>query len=187
MSTKPAAAPPRTPFGGIQDVVDRFGPYPSSAAERVESPRMELKPGTVPTQTIDDFGDLQLLVERFAPTQARYNKLRDELKAFIAGEDAAADFIVRGERYTLNISARAEERSVHVAKARKALGVARFLEACSVTITALKQFLAAPEVDKLLVTSQTGARKFNAVPLAAVAAAPGPVEQPARPAKARVA
>jgi hypothetical protein len=187
MRTKPAAPPPRTPFGGIQDVVDRFGPYPAAAAERVESPRMEIKPGTIPAQTVDDFGDLQLLVDRFAPTQARYNKLRDELKALIADKDPAADFIVRGNRYTVEISARATERSVDVAKAKKALGVERFLEACSVTITALGRFLAKPEVEKLLISSQTGSRKFNAVPLAAVAAAPAAVEQPARPAKARVA
>ena len=71
-----------------------------------------------------------------------------------------------GERFTLDISAQGMANNVDVAAARKKLGAAVFLEVCSVSQAALNEVLPKPEIQKLLVATQTGPRKFVPAPIA---------------------
>lgn len=130
---------------------------------------MEAKLVVVPPHTVDDFGDVLKLRQAFAPTEAKYNRLRAELNALTACADPEAEFVVTGERFTLRISSCSIERRVDIAKARKKMGAAAFLEHCSMTIKALGNFFAAPDVEKLLVSSRSGSRSYTPVPVAAEA------------------
>jgi hypothetical protein len=123
----------------------------------------------VPPQTIDDFCDVAKLREQFAPTERRYNKLRDQLKELCKGKDPDASYIMRGERYTLQISPCTWESQVDVPAARKRLGAERFLEVCTVTMRALANLLPKPDVEALTRQVQTTTRTFTPVAVAQVA------------------
>lgn len=125
----------------------------------------------VPPQTIDDFGDVAKLREEFAPTERRYNKLRDQLKELCKGKDPNAAYIMRGERFTVQISPCTFESQVDVPAARKALGAERFLKACTVTLRSLANLLPRPEAEALTVSVQTTTRSFTPVAIATTASA----------------
>lgn len=134
---------------------------------------MKAKLLLVPPATIDTFGDLLKLRDEFAPTERLYQKCFAELKALAATGDPAAEYIVKGERYTLRISPCSMERKPDVFKARKMLGAAAFMEVVSITLKALGQFLAQPEIDALAVTTQTGSRSYAPTAIAHDAGASG--------------
>ena len=123
----------------------------------------------IPVSLIDDFGTVSAARAEFAPTEKLYQKLLKELQVIVADSGAAADevFMEIGERFTLDISACGNANTVDKAAARRKLGAAAFLDVCSVSQTALNQVLPKPEVEKLLITSQTGPRKFVPAPIAA--------------------
>jgi hypothetical protein len=131
---------------------------------------MKAKLVRIPPQTVDDFGDLAKLREDFAPTERLYQKLRAELNALVAGAEPDAEFVVKGERYTLHISTCAMVREVDVAKARKKLGWEKFLLCCTVTLQAISNYLTKPQCDALTIESMTGPRRFLPVPIAAARA-----------------
>jgi hypothetical protein len=124
------------------------------------------KPVKIAAQTVDDFGDVCKLRDEFAPTERLYNRLREQLKDLVADADPDAEFLVRGERYTLRISARSIQRKVDVEKVKKLLGAAKFLEAATVTLTALSNFLTKPQIETVVFEEQSGSRSFDPIPLA---------------------
>jgi hypothetical protein len=119
-----------------------------------------------PANLIDTFGDLAKLREDFAPTERRYKKALDELKALVADADAEAAFVVRGERYTLQISARGIESKPNVERVRKLLKLDAFMQVVTITKTALSNWLLKPQIEAVCDVTQTGPRTFNTVPLA---------------------
>lgn len=129
---------------------------------------MKAKLVQIPPKTIDDFGDVVKRREAFAPTERLYQKMRSELAALAAEADPAAELLCTGERWKLRISACSIERTVDVGKAKKKLGAVRFLQTCTVTLKALGNFLAKPEVDALTVCTQTGSRSYNPIPISSV-------------------
>lgn len=120
----------------------------------------------VPASLCDDYGDLSILKDQFAPTQARYNKCREQLAKLVADCDPEAEFRVEGERYRVLISARGFERRVDIAAARKTLGAATFLEVATVTLRALEAYMLKPEIDKITLTEQTGPRSYSPIAIA---------------------
>jgi hypothetical protein len=128
---------------------------------------MKAKLVRIPPQTVDDFGDLAKLREEFAPTELLYKKLRAELNALCAGAAPEDEFVVKGERYTLRISACQMNREVDVPAARKKLGWEKFLACCTVTLAAISNYLTKPECDALTIESMTGPRRYLTVPIAA--------------------
>jgi len=125
------------------------------------------KPVQIAPQTVDDFGDVCAKREAFAPTERLYNRLRDQLKDLVADADPDAEFLVKGERYTLRISARSMQRKVDLPKVKKLLGAARFLEAATVTLTALANYLTKPQIETVVYEEQSGSRSFDPIPIAA--------------------
>ncbi len=138
-------------------------PIPEPAAP----PVLEL---IAPSDLVDEYGDLDKLRKDFAPTESKYQKAVARLKALVADADPAAEFRVRGSRYTLRISARGFERVLDIPAVRKRLGALAFIEAATVTFAALKNYLLAPEIEKLTTTEQTGHRKFEPTPIEGKAA-----------------
>jgi hypothetical protein len=128
---------------------------------------MKAKLVVVPPKTVDDFGDVVRLRDAFAPTERLYQQLRTELSSLTSTGDPESEYVLKGERFTLRISPCSLERKVDVEKAKRKLGVSAFLECCTVTLRALGQYLAAPDVEALTITTRTGSRSYVPVPIAA--------------------
>lgn len=115
---------------------------------------------------IDEYGAAAELRDRFAPTEKRYHALREEINSWCPEADLT--YTEKGARYMLAISTRAVERKVGAKEAYKALGLAKFLRAASVSLKALGEFLSAPDIDRIAVASRTGSRTISATPIIAV-------------------
>lgn len=126
---------------------------------------------SIPAALIDEFGAVSEILDRLqadlAPTEKRYKQLREQIGLLIVAASPGRTFFEAGQRYTLDISEQKKERFVDIAAARKKLGAAAFLEVCSVTQSALNDVLPKPEVEKLLITTQTGSRSYEAALIAA--------------------
>jgi hypothetical protein len=118
-----------------------------------------------PRALVDEFADLSARREDFAPIERRYQKCRAELAAMVADADPEAMFTAAGERWEVLISACAFEKKPDMPAVKKKLGAQAFLECVTCSIKALGAWLTAPEVEDLLVTTQTGPRKFVPAPL----------------------
>lgn len=129
---------------------------------------MDVKLIEVPPQTVDDFGDVVKLRDAFAPTERLYQKLRSQLVELAAAGDPKAEFVVRGERYTLRISPCSMESKPDVALVRKKLGATVFVQIAQITKRALEGFLLKHEIDELCITTQTGSRSYSAIPISRV-------------------
>jgi hypothetical protein len=114
---------------------------------------------------IDEYGDIERLRREFAPTEKRYEQLREEIKSWFEASPADKEFIEKGARYQLTVSMRANARIVDIAAVYKKLGLKKFLRACSVTLKALAEFLTEPEIDALASSGRTGARSYVSTPL----------------------
>lgn len=125
---------------------------------------MEAKLIEIQPQTVDDYADLLKLREAFAPTERKYQKLHNELKELCVPLDPNKEYSAQGERNSLRISACKFENQVDVARAKRKLGVEKFLEICSVTLKGLGNYLAKPEVDALTISVQGSSRSFSVVP-----------------------
>lgn len=123
---------------------------------------MKAKLIKIPERTIDDYGDLVKLREAFAPTERQYQRMKKELVDKCDSADPSAEFVVRGERYTLRISACGMERQFDKAMAKRRLGAAKFLECCSISLKALSVFLSGPEIEAFTTTTQSGSRTYTA-------------------------
>ena len=120
----------------------------------------------VPGNLIDEFGATCALRDAFAPTERLYRKQLDQLKALVEEKDAADEFLCKGENFTLRISARSIQRKVDLAKVKKLLGAAKFVEAATVTLTALANYLTKPQIETVTYEEQTGSRSFDPEPIA---------------------
>lgn len=114
----------------------------------------------VPDGLIDEWGDLTKLRDEFAPTERRYQKCREQLKALVESEDPEAQFKVRGERYVVEISPCSMESKPDVPAVRKRLGAAMFLHVVAVTKKALEGVLLKHEIEELCISTRTGSRSY---------------------------
>lgn len=112
---------------------------------------------------IDEFGDVERLRREFAPTERRYQQLRDEIAGWCP--DPEKEYVEKGHRYELLISRRDEQRKVDVKAAQKKLGLTKFLKACSLTMKALEAFLPKPEIEALTTKARTGPRTLIPTPV----------------------
>lgn len=125
---------------------------------------MEAKLIEIQPQIVDDYGDVAKLRDAFAPTERLYQKLHKQLKELCVGADPNKEFLVKGERYTLRISACKYENQVDVPRAKRKLGVEKFLQCCTVTLAALGNYLSKPDVAALSILVQTSTRTFSPEP-----------------------
>jgi len=114
----------------------------------------------VPADLIDEWGDLTKLRDEFAPTERRYQKCRERLKALVENEDPEAEFNAKGERFELRISPCSMESKPDVPAVRKRLGAAVFLAIVNVTKKALEGVLLKHEIEELCTSTRTGSRSY---------------------------
>ena len=117
---------------------------------------------------IDEYGNVDRLRKEFAPYEKRYQALRAEIASWYEASPPDATYIEKGLRYTIEIGARATESTINVKGAHKALGLVKFLKACSITLKALRAALAPEEADKLVSTARTGSRSISSTPIVAL-------------------
>jgi hypothetical protein len=133
--------------------------------------KADLKPEPVvlepvfPPNLIDEYGDLAKLREAFAPTERRYKKALDALKELVDDARPEAAFTAKGERYTLQITARGIESKPNVGKARKLLSKEAFMKCVTLTKAALEKFLLKPQIEEICDETQSGPRCFKTIPL----------------------
>jgi hypothetical protein len=147
-------------------------------ASAARKPVPVLEP-VIPPNLVDTFGDLAKLREDFAPTERKYQHALAGLRELVAEADDATAFSARGERYTLQISARGMEAKPNVWKVRKLLTKTAFMKVVTITKTALEKFLLKGQIEAACDVTQTGSRKFEAVPLAAARSIARPRPAPA--------
>jgi hypothetical protein len=123
---------------------------------------------------IDEAGDIKLKLAAFAATgvERRDKQLTEEFASWYP-DKPEEEFIEKGQRYELRISARRNVTTIDIRAAYKKLGLRKFLSACSLTLKALAEFLTEPEVDCLTSTARTGSRAFVTTPLGVASPAVG--------------
>jgi hypothetical protein len=125
---------------------------------------MDAKLIEIPPQTVDDYADLLKLREAFAPTERKYQKLHNELKELCRPLDPNKEYSAQGERNSIRISPCKFENEVDIPRAKRKLGVEKFLECCTVTLKALSYFLPKPDVDALTISVQGSTRSYSVLP-----------------------
>jgi hypothetical protein len=114
---------------------------------------------------IDEYGELDRVMQLNAPDIARYDVLKRAIKSWFDGAPADADGIVEGRVYGLHLSARERERRVRSMRDLvKVIGLDKFLELASVPIGALEDLLGKTRAASLVIEARTGSRRIKAVP-----------------------
>ena len=125
---------------------------------------------------IDRFGELARRIQEFAPILEEHSTLKKEMEDWYAEADNARRFAPEGELYTVQVSARGQERTItDPMKAWAALRKTMSLDAVVALVTiplggAIDKFIPESKHAMFLVKEQTGPRKFVAVAKASPAA-----------------
>lgn len=119
---------------------------------------------------IDEYGELSRRVAEFKPTIDRHKKLKDEIESWYALKPAGEAFVEHGEAYSVQLSARAHERTIiSMDRLYKRLGKTRFLEWATFPLSVIDKLFANP--GEILKSERTGHRKVEAVARVAAKAA----------------
>jgi hypothetical protein len=110
---------------------------------------------------VDEYCDVLAARETYAPNETKYRRLHEKIKELTHDADPKDEFLIRGDRYTLRVSARGFERKPDIPKVRKKMGAAAFLEIATVTLKSLGDFFTKPQVDEMVITTQTGTRMYE--------------------------
>jgi len=113
---------------------------------------------------IDEFGDLAREIERFKPTKDRHEQLRGQIQSWYDAKPATEAFIQEGARYSLEISEKANKRSITKMPALfKLLGQKLFLKLCGFALADVDENIPIGRHKEFLTEAQTGPRKLKAV------------------------
>lgn len=146
--------------GTPQPVPAKVKPQPSATG-----------PQLVPTreQLIDEFGELDRLVNDFKPKAKRHEALKEIIRGWYCDQAAEQEFEPEGRLYRLQVSACENRSTVSPLKVYKDLGVKKLLQICEITLKAIKEAVGESAAAKYVTYAQTGSRKITAVAKAAPA------------------
>ena len=120
---------------------------------------------------IDEYGDLAQKIEAFKPTKDRQEQLRGQIQSWYDAHPADKPFIEEGLRYSLEISEKANKRTiVKMTALFKILGQRMFLKLCGFALKDVDENIPVTRHREFLVEEQTGSRKLKAVAKAALPA-----------------
>lgn len=114
---------------------------------------------------IDELGDLKAKKAAFAPTEKRLKQVSDEVASWYDDRAPAETYVEKGYRYQLTVSARLNVTSVNIRAVYRILGVRKFLDICTVTLTAIREVLTDAEVLAVTSLDRTGYRRLDTTPL----------------------
>lgn len=113
---------------------------------------------------VDEYSKLDAEYTAFSPKIARRKKLRELILAWypeLPGDQAKT---ISGVSYDLMIGLAEEQNKItNLRKVWKALGATRFVDACSMTLKALREALGETEAAEYLTCERTGPRSLTPV------------------------
>lgn len=122
------------------------------------------------SELVDELG---LLHEQLRPLEA-LRKRADEVRAKLLDTqgfwDVATERTIPGNHYLATISKRGTVRNCNVAKLQKFLGIQKFLNLCTVSLTHLEKTMGGDEIAKYVIETQNGPRRVTTEKLLKVAA-----------------
>lgn len=126
---------------------------------------------------IDVYGELDRRVQEFAPYRKLHEKLKKQILGWTEGAKADAPVSLEGERYTLQISEREQERVVfNLKKLIARLGRKLYTQLLRApTFGAIDEHIPAAEQSDFIRREHVGHRNVTAVPKALPAEAQVPV------------
>lgn len=123
------------------------------------------------TAIIDKFGELDRKVREFKPFADQHEKLKKQIQAWYDGEPADSSHVAEGASYSVQISARGNERTItNILKVYRLLGLQIFLDHCSIPLKHIDKLIDPGKHALFLTEAQTGTRRLIAVAKARLAA-----------------
>lgn len=117
-------------------------------------------------QLVDEFGELDRLVQQFDPTKKRHEFLKDLIRSWYVDHPAELPATAEGDTYLVQVGARGPERYFSLkSKSRifTLLGKVRSMELFSITLKAVEEALGKPQLEALASKANTGSRKLVAI------------------------
>jgi hypothetical protein len=114
---------------------------------------------------VDEYGALAVELAPWKKKDARFDELAKIIRGWYVDSDGEKSFVEVGEQYQATLGVKQLATRIDVKGAWRAMGRAKFLQACSVTIKALEQFLEADQVQGLLTKERSGSRPLLTSPL----------------------
>lgn len=119
---------------------------------------------SIRAKVIDELGRLADKLEPVKPLLKRYEELRKQIAGWFDAEPAEQAFVEAGKAYEVEISERAEERTVNIAKLAKKLGPRKFLGVVKVPMSVLDQHVSPEDQKDMVTTARTGGRRVKVRP-----------------------
>jgi hypothetical protein len=110
---------------------------------------------------VDEIGSLTKELAPFKSKIARREELAKVCRSWAADTDAAEPFSVDGERFTVLLSPKGNETALNMVSVWTALGRKKFIQAASISLTALKLLLPEATIASLSSKEQTGSRTLT--------------------------
>jgi hypothetical protein len=110
---------------------------------------------------VDECGDLKKELDPLELKRKRYDAVRKTLRERYANAPADAPVTLDGQRFTLTLGEKEHETTIDTAAAFKLLGRAKFLNACKLTLTALKAVVAPDSLIALCSIERSGSRPIT--------------------------
>jgi hypothetical protein len=114
---------------------------------------------------VDEYGELDRQVKQFKPVADRHEAVKAIIKSWYDAEPAEAKGVIQGNRYEVQIGARAKVRSwLSLARVAKAVGGVKVLiRLCTVSIEAVEGKIGKEKTAELLEEDLVGTRRITAV------------------------
>jgi hypothetical protein len=113
---------------------------------------------------IDEYGELCRQLDAIKPAVMRHKELGSMLQSWYVDTPADEPVTAQGRLYTLQISPRDHQTTIKdIRRVYRVLGVAKFLELCSITLKAVKESVDAKVYEGLVETHRTGFRTLKTV------------------------
>jgi hypothetical protein len=107
---------------------------------------------------VDELGQVEAALEPHRRLIAREDELRKIIRGHYEGAPAGEPYEVLGEKYTVLLGAKAQVKTVNIAKLVKAIGTKAFIAFASVTIANVEKH--APGLD-CVTSERTGSRSVK--------------------------
>lgn len=112
-------------------------------------------------EIIDELGrlDAEIAADGIATKLTRIKTLRETVRAWSETEPAEKPLLYEGKAYSVTLTPRENQRSIRSLQAvYKALGIAKFIVACSLTLKALEEAVGKENIGKYVTEERTGSR-----------------------------
>jgi hypothetical protein len=110
---------------------------------------------------VDELGTLDAELDAMRPKAARAKMLREQVQGWCKDLPAEEGSLFEGATHVVLVSAKENRRAiVSMSAVYKALGLKKFLAACSFTLDALEKSLG-PQSSDFVQTERTGPRKLD--------------------------